>query len=79
MYSTYKESCLPAGYCLAQMMVATPVLPSPDDWGWKKVEGGWEISWTTLPDASPNTLPDNTKNTSGYLTCFLLLFMLLQV
>lgn len=48
-----KRAVYQAGYCWAQMMVATPVLPSPGDWGWKKkVEGGWEISSTTLPEAS---------------------------
>ena len=35
------------------MMIAAPELPSPSEWGWKKkVEGGWEISWTTLPEAT---------------------------
>ncbi|KAF2885824.1 hypothetical protein ILUMI_20349 [Ignelater luminosus] len=35
------------------MMVATPVLPSPGDWGEKeKVESGWKTSWATLPKAS---------------------------
>lgn len=48
-----KRAVYQAGYCWAQMMVASPVLPSPGDWGWKKKdEGGWEISWTTLPEAS---------------------------
>lgn len=48
-----KRAIYQASYCWAQMMVAIPVLPSPADRGWKKkVEGGWEISWTTLPEAS---------------------------
>ena len=35
------------------MMVAGPELPSPSDWGWKRKDtGGWEVKWTTLPEAS---------------------------
>ena len=35
------------------MMIAAPELASPSEWGWKKkVEGGWELSWTTLPEAT---------------------------
>ena len=35
------------------MTTAVQNLPSPNDWGWnKKVEGGWEARWTTLPEAS---------------------------
>ncbi|XP_041379597.1 uncharacterized protein K02A2.6-like [Gigantopelta aegis] len=33
-------------------------LPSPNEWGWnKKVDGGWEPSWTTLPEASEALSP----------------------
>ena len=42
-----------AGHCWAQMMIAAPELPSPSEWGWsKKAEGGWEVCWTTLPEAT---------------------------
>ncbi len=34
-------------------MVAAPKLPSPGDCGWKRKEtGGWEVIWTTLPEAA---------------------------
>ena len=34
-------------------MVAAPELPSPSDWGWKRKDtGGWEVNWTTLPEAA---------------------------
>ena len=40
-------------HCWGQMMVATPDLPPPDDWGWKRREtGGWDVNWTTLPEAT---------------------------
>lgn len=47
-----KRAAYQAGYCWAQMMVAAPKLPSPGDWGWnKKDTGGWDVCWTTLPEA----------------------------
>ena len=48
-----KRAAYQAGHCWAQMMVAVPNLPSPGDWGWQKREtGGWEVYWTSLPEAS---------------------------
>ena len=36
-----------------QMMVAAPELPSPGDWGWNRNDtGGWDVCWTTLPEAT---------------------------
>ena len=46
-----KRATYQAGHCWAQMTTAVQNLPSPNDWGWnKKVEGGWEARWTTLPE-----------------------------
>ena len=48
-----KRAAYQAGHCWGQMMVAAPELPSPGDWGWKRKEtGGWEVHWTTLPEAT---------------------------
>ena len=41
-----------AAYVWGQTMIAQPVLPSPADWGWVHVDGGWKPNWATLPDAS---------------------------
>ena len=35
-----KRTAYQAGHCWAQMMVATPELPSPCEWGWRKNESG---------------------------------------
>ncbi len=48
-----KRAAYQADHCWAQMMVAAPELPPPSEWGWnKKPSGGWEIHWTTLPEAT---------------------------
>lgn len=48
-----KRAAYQAGHCWGQMMLANPELPSPEDWGWRRKEtGGWEIHWTTLPEAA---------------------------
>ena len=48
-----KRATYQAGHCWAQIMIAAPELPSPSEWGWsKKAEGGWEVRWTTLPEAT---------------------------
>ena len=42
-----------AGHCWSQAMIASPVLPSPNTWGWcRNVGEGWEVYWTALPEAS---------------------------
>ena len=34
-------------------MTVVPELPSPGDWGWKRKDnGGWEVHWTTLLEAT---------------------------
>ena len=40
------------GYCWGQMMVAAAELPSPSEWGWMKSDTGWDLCWTTLPEAT---------------------------
>lgn len=48
-----KRAAYQAGHCWAQVMNPIPELPSPSDWGWeKKNGGGWQICWTTLPEAA---------------------------
>ena len=41
-----------ADYCWGQMMVAAAVLSSPSEWGWMKSDTGWDVCWTTLPEAT---------------------------
>ena len=34
-------------------MIASPVIPSPNTWGWCRTVGeDWEVYWTALPEAS---------------------------
>ena len=33
-------------------MITVPELPSLGDWGWNKGQDGWEVYWTTLPEAA---------------------------
>lgn len=49
-----KRAAYQAGHCWAQVMIAAPELPSPGDWGWKRKDQGhgWEVFWTTLPEAT---------------------------
>ena len=48
-----KRAVYQAGHCWGQMMTPSQKLPSPNDWGWKKTaSGGWDVIWTTLPEAS---------------------------
>ncbi len=37
----------------ASKILADTNLPSPGEWGWvQTVNGGWEVKWTELPEAS---------------------------
>jgi hypothetical protein len=47
-----KRATFQAGYCWGQMMIASPELPSPSEWGWVQSDNGWDIYWTTLPEAT---------------------------
>ena len=50
--TAHKEGCLPSWSLLGTGDGCSPgpELPSPSDWGWKT--GGWEVNWTTLPEAA---------------------------
>ena len=52
LFQHIKRATYQAGHCWAQMMIAAPELPSPSEWGWKKIDRGWEAYWTTLPEAT---------------------------
>lgn len=41
-----------AGYCWGQALVPSPVLPSPQDWGWTMGDGVWTPFWTRLSDVT---------------------------
>lgn len=42
-----------AVHCWGQMLIRTPELPSPNEWGWQQSSTGcWEPRWTTLPEAT---------------------------
>ena len=43
---TAKNQILSIAWCKALE------LPPPSEWGWKKIDGGWEPYWTTLPEAT---------------------------
>ena len=45
-----KRAAYQAGYCWAQALTPSPVLPSPDMWGWMCNEDQWHPFWTTPPD-----------------------------
>lgn len=47
-----KRAAYQAGFCWGQMMICTPDLPSPSEWGWVQSDNGWKIYWTTLPEAT---------------------------
>ncbi len=47
-----KRSAYQAGYCWCHMMTSTPELSPPSDWGWVNTNKGWNIYWTTLPEAT---------------------------
>ena len=47
-----RRTAYQADYCWGQMMVAAAVLPSPSEWGWMKSDTGWDVCWTTLPEAT---------------------------
>ncbi|MES9882295.1 MAG: hypothetical protein ABW185_15600 [Sedimenticola sp.] len=48
-----KRAAYQAGHIWGQALVAAPTLQSPDDWGWRRDDGGsWSPMWTTLPEAS---------------------------
>ena len=49
-----KRAVYQAGYIWGQSLVAEPQLPSPDVWGWERVNDNspWTQHWTTRPEAA---------------------------
>ena len=48
-----KRAIYQGGHLWGQTLVASPVLPSPTNWGWMKTtDGMFEPYWSTLPEAS---------------------------
>ena len=48
-----KRTIHQGGHLWGQTLVASPVLPSPTNWGWMKTtDGMFEPYWSTLPEAS---------------------------
>ena len=47
-----KRAVYQAGHIWGQSSVASPILPSPSDWGWQNPLGQWEPYWTHLPEAA---------------------------
>jgi len=45
-----KHAAYQAGHCWGQALLPSPVLPSPQEWGWTMGDGIWKPFWTTLPD-----------------------------
>lgn len=47
-----KRAAFQAGHIWGQWKEKCPVLPTPEDWGWKKQASSYRPIWTILPDAS---------------------------
>jgi len=48
-----KRAVYQGGYVWGQLLIASPVLPSPTSWGWiKSDDGSFEPYWNILPEAS---------------------------
>ena len=47
-----KRTAYQAGHCWGQVLVSSPVLPSPQEWGWTMDDGIWKPVWTTIPDVT---------------------------
>jgi len=41
-----------AGHCWSQALIDVVDLPSPDKWGWIRVNDEWFPLWSVLPEAS---------------------------
>ena len=56
LYQHVLRAALQAGHVWAQSLVLDPILPSPEDFGWKKADSKWEVrthSWCSLPFSWP--------------------------
>ena len=38
--------------CWGKALISEQDLPDPANWGWERIDDGWEPLWTTLPEAS---------------------------
>ncbi len=48
-----KRAAYQAGHVWGQAFIPTPILPSPENWGWtNEADGSWSPMWTSLPEAS---------------------------
>mgnify|MGYP001291673671 CR=1 FL=1 len=47
-----KRAAYQGGHVWGQSLVPMQTLPSPEHWGWSKVDQGWIPFWTSLPEAS---------------------------
>ncbi|KAK3737278.1 hypothetical protein QZH41_007347 [Actinostola sp. cb2023] len=47
-----KRAAYQAGHCWGQTLTASPILPSPDEWGWTLKADVWQPFWTVLPDVT---------------------------
>ena len=53
LFQHVKLAVYQAGHVWGQALTASPVLPSPSEWGWKEDgNSDWIPLWTTQPDAS---------------------------
>jgi len=50
-----KQAAFQAGYIWGQALMASPSLPSPGEWGWKKdTDRKWTPLWITLSELPKN-------------------------
>ena len=47
-----KRAAYQAGHCWGQALTPSPVLPSPEEWGWTMDGEIWMPFWTSLPDVT---------------------------
>lgn len=45
-----RRAAYQAGYCWGQATVPSPILPSPQHWGWTMVNGEWQPYWSDIPE-----------------------------
>ena len=47
-----KRAVYQASFCWAQSLSKDAVLPDTNEWGWKTCDDGYDLFWTTIPEAS---------------------------
>ena len=50
-----KRAVYQACYVWAQSLIPCPILPSPENWGYKQTPHGWKPHWTDLPEAATSS------------------------